>query len=150
MKKISFVFLMIIVVLSACTKKALEGKKEVWELEIAATEQQFSEMAVKEGIQKAFLHFAANDVVLSRGDRLIKGKDSLAVFYNYYNSTSDSISLTWKPDFIDVSNSGDLGYTYGKYIYAVTDSTGKTKTSEGIFHTVWKRQPDGSWRFVWD
>ena len=23
-------------------------------------------------------------------------------------------------------------------------------SEEGVFHTVWKRQPDGSWKFVWD
>lgn len=36
------------------------------------------------------------------------------------------------------------------YTYSVTDSTGETKSSSGIFHTVWKRQADGTWKFVWD
>jgi ketosteroid isomerase-like protein len=49
-----------------------------------------------------------------------------------------------------VSACGDLGYTWGSYTFTATDSLGATHRSEGIFHTVWKRQPDGSWKFVWD
>jgi ketosteroid isomerase-like protein len=56
--------------------------------------------------------------------------------------------LTWSPDFIDVSASGDMAYTYGKYNYTTTDSLGNVSEIEGIFHTVWKRQADGNWKFV--
>ena len=59
-------------------------------------------------------------------------------------------NLSWKPDFVDVSASGDLGYTYGHFTYSYTDSTGTIMESSGVFHTVWKRQADGSWLFVWD
>jgi len=43
-----------------------------------------------------------------------------------------------------------MGYTYGKYIWSSTDPAGKPITFNGIFHTVWKKQPDGSWKYVWD
>ena len=57
---------------------------------------------------------------------------------------------SWKPDFVDVSSSGDLGYTYGQYTFIRLDSIGNETASQGIFHTVWKRQSDGNWRFVYD
>ncbi|MFC2138829.1 YybH family protein, partial [Bacteroidota bacterium] len=60
------------------------------------------------------------------------------------------VKLEWKPDYIDVSTSGDLGYTFGKFTFSAKDTTGKLIESEGIFHTVWKRQEDGSWKYVWD
>ena len=59
-------------------------------------------------------------------------------------------SLVWEPDFIDVSVAGDLAYTYGKFTYTSITESGDTLTSKGIFHTVWKRQEDGSWKYVWD
>ena len=62
----------------------------------------------------------------------------------------ENIKLEWKPDYIDVSISGDLGYTYGKFTFSAIDTTGKLIESEGIFHTVWKKQEDGSWKYVWD
>jgi ketosteroid isomerase-like protein len=59
-------------------------------------------------------------------------------------------SLVWKPDYVDVSKSGDLGYTYGTYNYTSLDSLGNEQSSSGVFHTVWKRQEDSSWKFVSD
>jgi ketosteroid isomerase-like protein len=32
----------------------------------------------------------------------------------------------------------------------VKDSVGNKKDFKGIFHTVWKKQKDGSWKYVWD
>ncbi|GET34187.1 hypothetical protein PbJCM13498_30500 [Prolixibacter bellariivorans] len=149
MQKLIPAFLISLLVLTSC-KTGTERQIEQWKTEIRQTEQAFAEMAQKEGIPKAFLTYAAEDAVLLRNNQLIKGKQALRAFYSQQTTPSEKVSLTWKPDFVDVSKSGDLGYTYGTYQYTVTDSLGGTKTSEGIFHTVWKRQADGSWRFVWD
>jgi len=107
-------------------------------------------MVRSEGIEKAFLNYADDNAVLERNDVLIKGKRSIAQSFKDLPSSSTKVSLTWKPDFVDVSNAGDLGYTYGKYKYTSIDSLGKKHEAEGIFHTVWKRQPDGKWKYVWD
>lgn len=57
----------------------------------------------------------------------------------------------WKPDTVIVAESGELVYTYGKYEHLEKDSVGNLKiSSSGIFHTIWKKQKDGSWKFVWD
>jgi ketosteroid isomerase-like protein len=58
--------------------------------------------------------------------------------------------VNWTPDFIEVSADGTLGYTYGKYVWKIKQANGTIKELLGIFHTVWKRQPDGSWKYVWD
>lgn len=126
------------------------SKVDQWKKEILATEKAFSDMAGEKGIPEAFLEYAADDVVLNRNDSLISGKDGLQQYYNKPANKDLKINLSWKPDFVDVSSSGDLGYTYGKYLFTVTDSTGKIQSKTGIFHTVWKKQSDGTWRFVWD
>lgn len=135
--------------LLACVPQHNDNK-ETWKKEIMESEQAFSNMAMKEGIAKAFAEFAAEDVVINRNDSLISGKAGLIHYYNQGSDPNRKTELSWKPDFVDVSSSGDLGYTYGKYVFTVSDSTGQKQSSTGIFHTVWKRQPDGSWRFVWD
>lgn len=112
-------------------------------------EAAFSKMSLEEGIPVAFLHFSAEDVVLMRNNSLIIGKEALRARYSDLNPTPGT-SLTWKPDFVDVSSSGDMAYTYGQYVYSQTDSLGNVRSDTGVFHTVWKRQADGSWKFVWD
>ncbi|GAA4303300.1 YybH family protein [Aestuariibaculum suncheonense] len=126
--------------------KPNQKQMQLWKQEVLDTEHLFSEMAQKEGINKAFLYFASEEAVLLRNNKLIKGKSALAE----YMTNSNSKNLKWSPDFVDVALSGDLAYTYGEYTYTHQDSTGNDITTKGIFHTVWKRQNDGSWKFVWD
>ena len=124
----------------------LEAKKEQWKQEVINTETEFAKLLKEKGMHEAFVAFADENAVLMRNDDLIIGKEAIDERYSNFNSKN----LTWKPDFIDVSNSGDLAYTYGKYNYTYKDSIGNNQIDTGIFHTVWKRQNDGSWKFVWD
>jgi ketosteroid isomerase-like protein len=149
MKASYLYFLIIVFLLCGCThgkKNTLKKSKH----EIIETERAFNKMAQQEGIAAAFLHFAADSAVLMRNNKLIIGKAEIRKSFGNDLSKQEGLSLTWEPDYVDVSASGDLGYTYGQYIYSLVDSTGITQRDTGIFHTVWKRQADGNWRFVWD
>lgn len=146
MRKTWIILLLLATVLHSCTSK--EDQVENWKKEIIDTEKAFSDMAQQEGIAEAFAAFAAEDVVLMRNDQLVLGKEALKE--SLQGSANQNASLSWEPDFVEVAASGDLGYTYGKYIFTLTDSAGTKQVREGIFHTVWKRQEDGSWKFVWD
>ena len=139
--------IIIIFIFYSCT---MRNNIEKWKEEIKETEHDFALMVQKEGVEKAFLAFADEKAVLSRNNNLVIGKNNLKEFFKNQSSTNKNIQLTWKPDFIDVSKSGDLGYTYGKYLYSYTDSSGKLIESTGVFHTVWKKQENSTWKFVWD
>jgi len=119
---------------------------EKWKQEILATEQSFAKMVKEEGIHQAFITYAAEDAVLMRNNELVLGKKNISLHYEKRTSKN----LIWVPDFVDVALSGDLGYTYGHYTFSYTDPDGNAVESKGVFHTVWKRQPDGKWLFVWD
>ena len=116
--------------------------------EIRLTEKAFEKMASEQGLPAAFYHFAAEDAVIRRGnDSLITGRENIK---NYYDKNADpNVKLSWTPDFIGVSDCGTLGYTYGKYLFSVRDTSGKNIEYTGVFHTIWKKQADG-WRYVWD
>ena len=129
----------------SCATETKTDSIEKWKQEIRQAEQEFAKLAAEKGIHDAFLFYAAEDAVLKRRS-LIIGKTAI----DKHLEKSTSKNLSWSPDFIDVSASGDLGYTYGKYVYKYTDSIGNPLEDTGIFHTVWKRQADGSWKFVWD
>lgn len=141
--------LILLISTTSCQTVIDKPDREKWLHEIAATEQAFADLAALEGIEKAFVTYAAADVVLLRNKQLIRGKEGLSRYFAEH-AADDQSKLSWKPDFIDVSASGDLGYTYGKYVYTSIDSAGISTSTEGVFHTIWKRQADGQWRFVWD
>ncbi len=153
MKK-NILLLSITVLLSCNLKQGGQQNKpskeqlEIWKSEIVKTEEAFNDLAQKEGLSVAFKTYAAPDGVISRRRKIIRGKDSIALWYKE-NPRPDQ-TLTWKPDFVNVSTSGDLGYTYGTAIFTTTDSLGNKTVRKAKFHTVWERQADGTWRFVWD
>jgi ketosteroid isomerase-like protein len=148
MNKIILIFTEMSLLLACTSKEAQEKKMAEARDQIFQTEKAFEQLAAEKGLAEAFSFYAADSGIVSRRDTLLQGKETIRKFYEERNKAG--VSLKWTPDFIDVSASCDLGYTYGKYTYSVTDSTGKVNESRGFFHTVWKKQKDGSWRFVWD
>jgi ketosteroid isomerase-like protein len=149
MKKVLF-YCTLVWSMLCCSPKNTDVQMATWKAEIIQAETDFCALAQTDGIPKAFLTYAADDAVLNRRNHLYIGIDSIKVFHSD-TSRNPNIRLTWKPDFVDVAASGDLGYTYGQYVYAQLDSVGQVSSSNtGVFHTVWKRQEDGQWKFVWD
>ena len=147
---LKLIILILVVLPLGCNPKTNEASIEKWKQEIVDTEHAFAAMAKTEGIPEAFLAYAADSAVLMRNNSLVIGKGEMVEYFETQSGNSSDMSLSWEPDFVDVSSSGDLGYTYGKFIFSITDSTGVKQEGTGVFHTVWKRQQDGSWKFVWD
>jgi ketosteroid isomerase-like protein len=134
--------------ISACSHNS-SGLREKSKVEIANAEKEFAKMAEQKGIAEAFAFFADTNATIKRqNDTLIHGKDNIRAFYSapFYKTAT----VHWSPDFVDAAESGDIGYTYGSYTWQSKDSTGAGNEIHGVFHTVWKRQQDGSWKFVWD
>jgi len=149
MKKI---YIPLFIILASCAPKAEVNSEELIskaKQEILDSEKAFNDMAQTSGVTDAFLAFAARDATLIRGAKAVVGYDSIKVYLEK-PSPYQEVKLTWKPEFVDVSGSCDLGHTWGYYTFSAKDSLGNPLESKGIFRTVWKKQTDGSWKFVLD
>lgn len=119
------------------------------EKEIFQTEKAFEKMASEIGIAEAFYYYAAEDAVIKReNDTLIIGKKNIRTYYEKINDEKTTVS--WTPDYINMSADGTMAYTYGKYLWKIKDEQGEIAEYKGVFHTVWKKQEDKSWKYVWD
>jgi ketosteroid isomerase-like protein len=149
LKKIKSIFLLpfLVVLVSSCEKKQVITKDEAIQ-QIYAIEQAFNDRVASEGIAVAFEFYAAEEGSINRNDQIITGKSAIREFYN--SSTLSEVKLTWKPDFVDLSEDLTMAYSYGNYTFSGINVDGQTISSTGLFHTVWKKQQDGSWRFVYD
>jgi ketosteroid isomerase-like protein len=143
MKNIHLNFTLLMLSISCSPKPDLAKAKE----EIRAAEAAFDKTAKEKGIAEAFYEYAAEDATINRG-KLVHGKEAIREFY--INAKMEKTQLTWSPDSVFVSQSADMGYTYGKYKLVEMDSLGQPITKTGIFHTVWRKQKDRSWKYVWD
>jgi ketosteroid isomerase-like protein len=138
----------IFLLLTACTTTSNKLQVESAKQEIVQTEKAFEALAKEKGLSEAFSFYADSAATINRGNNLVHGKDSIRLVY--LSPKYNGVTLEWKPDFVDVSASADFGYTYGEYTFTAKDSTGKAVSSHGYFHTVWKKQAKGNWRYVWD
>ncbi|MCB8998781.1 MAG: DUF4440 domain-containing protein [Bacteroidales bacterium] len=137
----------VFIILSSCSNKKADiaAIKE----EIRQTEKDFSDLSMKVGISKAIYEYADDSATINRGnDKLYKGKEAIKEFYS--DSVFNSFKLSWEPEFVGVSDDGSMAYTYGKYRLLRTRKDGTLAEYTGVFHTVWRKQADGSWKFVWD
>jgi len=111
------------------------------------TDREFSEASQAQGAAKAFADYMTEDaVMLPNGAHIVEGSERIKEFLD---GDADS-ELTWEPLRAEVSASGDLGYTYGTYEYRAADADGKLAVGYGKYVSIWKRQPDGEWKWVLD
>jgi ketosteroid isomerase-like protein len=110
------------------------------------TDKAFSKMSVEKGLNAAFIYYADDSVVKVRdGNFPLIGKDAMT---RIYHARPDSgMILKWKPVRADISKSDDLGYTFGEWeLYLKARDT----TMYGNYISIWKKQPDGTWKYVLD
>ena len=144
MKTTPFLLLTALLITSCYHADKEEIKKEIFQ-----AEKTFEKMTEDKGIAEAFYYFAADSAVIKReNDTLIIGKDNIRKYYG--NSDDPNTTVNWTPDYIDVSDDNTLAYTYGKYVWKIKSKEGLIEEYKGVFHTVWKKQKDGHWKYVWD
>lgn len=116
--------------------------------EVAAMEDVFCAMAKAKGLNAAFAYFAAPDVgFIDTDPRKFRGP---AAVQERIGPDQPGVSLQWSASFTDVSDDGTMGYNYGRYESRVSGAGGQERVRGGWFLTIWKRQPDGSWKYVMD
>jgi len=133
MKRIIPLFLLF--ALTACqTRVNTDQEKE----KLLQTDIAFSNRSVEVGNHQAFLEFAASDAVLLQDNSYpVVGKPALR---KLYSELSDSgYSLTWKPSYGKVSQSGDLGYTFGIYLLEIIKGEQKGQVKRGTYCSIWEK-----------
>ncbi len=114
---------------------------------ILRADEEFARFAQERGVADAFAVYAAEGAtILPNGGNPVRGREAIRALF----ASSSGTVLTWKPFAAEVSRSGDLGYTLGTYESRSTDAAGKAVTRYGKYCTIWKKQPDGTWRYVVD
>ncbi|HEY9661604.1 MAG TPA: DUF4440 domain-containing protein [Allocoleopsis sp.] len=147
--RIAILFMFILVLVISACKNSTPDKSSEAVAAITKAEKDFAQMVADKGIPEGFAYYAAPDATIRRrNDTLIHGVDGIRNFYSA--PLFKTATVTWAPDHVEASTSGDLGFTYGHYTWKSPDSSGKVQESTGIFHTVWKKQKDGSWKYIWD
>ena len=79
----------------------------------------------------------------ANGGRVLVGPQEIGD--NMLAAFASGFKLSWEPARAQISRGGKLGYTWGRY-----HSDFKGTVREGTYMTVWQKQPDGSWKVLFD
>jgi ketosteroid isomerase-like protein len=117
------------------------------EFSLMEVDRQFSKLSEEQGIYTAFDTFMADSAIMYRDNaHPLMGRETIRGVL----SKGSKGSLRWQPFRAEVAASGELGYTLGKYVNDFTDSSGQIQVIKGYYITVWKKQSDGQWKFIFD
>ncbi|MGE0741116.1 MAG: hypothetical protein AB7O98_07215 [Hyphomonadaceae bacterium] len=105
---------------------------------VIAAERAFAADGAQRGWAAAFRRAAAPDALTLSPDP-VNAHESLARIEG-----DGETSLDWRPAFAGVSRSGDFGFTTGPFLIRGRDGI------VGHYFTVWRRQPDGGWKWIFD
>jgi hypothetical protein len=123
--------------LAACQPPATAPTPPVVDTVIAA-ERDFAADARRIGwVEASEAHAAPDAFVLQPGPT-----PAVRFFTNIDGANRGDVSLNWDPALAVASSSGELGFTTGPF--------NGDDTAFGQYLTVWKRQPDGSWKWIYD
>ena len=115
---------------------------------IRSADSDFSRDATKLGTGEAFGRYAADDAQIFSGPgEFITGPRAIT---QSFGPTTTTNVLVWHPVHGEVSAAGDLGFTVGNAVFTGQREVGAPIVRYSKYLTVWKKQRDGSWRFVVD
>ncbi len=111
---------------------------------VANAERAFAESMAKRDLAAFASHVSNEAVFFSSPDgvQVLRGKDAIVEGWRrYFNGPTAPFS--WSPATTQVLDSGTLGMTTGPVRNEKGEVTGR-------FSSVWRLEPDGKWRVVFD
>ena len=115
--------------------------------EVRCREIGFS-LAAEQRDMKAFRSFIDADARFV-GSTVLRGVDDVAAAWAVYFG-DNSPTIKWRPQIVEVLETGKLALSRGPYRVMTTDADGKPVERWGTFNSVWRLHPDGEWRVVFD
>ena len=114
---------------------------------VMATDRAFSDSGARD-LGEAFARFAAPDgAVLGPAPEMTWGRDAIRADFS---GGPPARRLVWGPVLGGVSSTGDLGWTIGEAETRAMDQPGTPAVGKSKYLTIWRKQPDGTWRYVVD
>jgi len=106
-------------------------------------EKSFAAFAVNNSMKDAFLEYMDSAAIMFTGGKAING-------FELWNKREKRPGiLNWRPDYAEISSTGDFGFTSGPWTFQ-PKSLSDTPVASGHFCTTWHLDKNGNWKFLVD
>ncbi len=83
------------------------------------------------------------------GNKVDRSREAIAEAWAVF-FTGDLPSIKWRPQFVEVLESGDLALSRGPYRIIDKNDQGETTEAWGTYNSVWRLNAEGEWLIVFD
>jgi ketosteroid isomerase-like protein len=135
--------------LTACMETKAPDTREADIKAIKDVEIAWVKTAATKDVDAFVAYYADDSAVLMPNAPLFTGKPAITESLKPL-LTDPNFSLTFMATKVDVSKSGELGYTRGPYKMSFSDQRGNKFEDEGKYLTIFRKQADGTWKAVED
>jgi ketosteroid isomerase-like protein len=113
------------------------------------TSRDWARAAAARDTEKALSYWADDAVMISNTHPEIHGKTGIREMV--MGGFSDpAFSITWEPRSAQISKDGSMGYLLEDSKVTMKDASGNVTEQKFTSVTIWKKQPDGTWKNVVD
>ena len=145
MKSISTLLLVLSSI--ACRQEKVDQKTEGEK--VMQLSKEWSQAASTGDVEKTVSYWADDAVVMSAGQPSLSGKQAIREMVQE-SYKIPGFRITWQPQTVKVSESGDMAYLIEDSQVSFNDSTGKQITINNKAVSIWHKEKDGSWKNVVD
>ena len=141
MKRFATVFIVFATISCNQTKvdKKAEGEK------LMQLSNEWSQSIATKNVDKTVSYWADDAFVMQEGQAPLKGKQAIRQMVEE-SFKIPGFSISWQPQSVEVSDNGDMAYMIENAQVSFTDSTGKAIKINNKGVSIWRKQPDGSWK----
>ena len=111
---------------------------------VADAERAFAATMAKRDLKGFATHVSQEAIFMGSADapRVLRGRAAIVEGWKQYFD-GPAAPFSWEPDIVEVLDSGSMALTSGP----VHDPSGKLI---GRFNSIWRLEPDGQWRVLFD
>jgi uncharacterized protein (TIGR02246 family) len=143
----STIAILLVLTWAGCSQPKVDKKAE--DEKVMQLSKQWSEVAASGDIEKTVNYWADNAVMMSAGQPVLNGKQAIRQMVEE-SFKMPGFRISWQPQSVEVSESGDMAYIIENSQVAFNDSTGNIITQNNKAVSIWKKQSDGTWKNVVD
>ncbi len=142
-----FATVLIVLATISCNQTKVDKKAEGDK--VMQLSKEWSQTIASKDVDKIVSYWADDAFVMQAGQPPLKGKQAIRQMVEE-SFKIPGFSISWQPQSVEVSDNGDMAYMIENAQVSFTDSTGKTITINNNGVSIWRKQPDGTWKNVVD
>lgn len=137
------IFIAHVLLLLSCNQTKVDKKAEGEK--VMQMSREWSKAAAAGDVEKIISFWSDDAVVMSAGQPVLSGKQAIRkMVEDSYKMPGFRIS--WQPQSVEVSESGDMAYIIANSQISFADSTGNPITIHNKAVEIWRKYADGSWK----